>query len=238
MPGVVLLALGCATPPRAAPPRARRATPPTAPIVRVHGSGDCLGVRLAPGRVLTAAHCVLGVRALHEVRVTSGGRALAVRACALHPGLRPMFARCDLDDAAARAHLHDIWSDAALLRVDGDAPDAPAFEALTDGAVLQRGARARVWVVSDAAPLWADAPAFALHADRVTVADAGELRARGSDRAGFSTRPGDSGGPCLVRDGAAWKVAGVLHGGRSYYSPDSSYAPTFAPDTAAWLRAP
>ncbi len=202
----------------------------------MHGAGDCLGVRLAPGRVLTAAHCVLGVQALDDVWVMAGGRRLTVRACALHPALRPMFARCDLADVAARARLHDIWNDAALLQVDGDEPDAPSFEALTEASALQRGGGVRVWVVSDAAPLWADAPGLTLHADRVTLVEAGELRTRGRDRAGFSTRPGDSGGPCLVRDGVGWKVAGVLAGGVSWYSPDSSYAPTFAPDTAAWLR--
>lgn len=226
--GALALLLGCATI-RAAPPFVEGA-PSLDAVVRVRGVGACLGVRVAPGVVLTAAHCVLGVRGLGDVTVTaSGARRVAVTSCALHPALRARYAGCDQGGPDA-GDLGDLWTDLAVLRVP-DPPDAPWMPWLD--AAPTEGAAA--WVIADAAPTWVESPAPRAVGNRVTRVEPGALCAEGPRREDVSTQPGDSGGPLLLRRGGRWVVGGILSGGRRERSPDSHYAATYAPETAAWL---
>lgn len=228
----------CARPPPAAAPRASRTPPSLAAVVRVRGVGDCLGVRVAPGAVLTAAHCVLGVRSLAELRVVAGdaaGGALPVSSCALHPALGPRFERCDVGDRDAPRRLQGVSADLALLALRGDPPGAPTLPLVPAGLAPGELRGAEAWVVSRASPTWVDGAASQASANEVTVADEEELRTENPEAGCISTRPGDSGGPLLVRRGGRWAVAGVLAGGDRWYSGDSHYAPTFTPSTAAWL---
>lgn len=212
-------------------PVAPRGLPGLGAVVRVRGVGACLGVRVAPGVVLTAAHCVLGVRSVADIRVASAARTTAASGCALHPVLAGRVGRCDVGDPEAGAHIGDVWADLALVRVTDDPAGAPWLPALA--AMPAEGARA--FVVADDAPRWVDAPAPRPVPNRVTRVEPGEVRTDGAERADVSTGPGDSGGPLLLLRDGAWVVAGALSGGRHERSGDSRYAPTGAPETAAWL---
>ncbi len=233
---VAVALLGCA----ARPPLAvvARDSPDVGAVVRIRGTGACLAVRVAPGTLLTAAHCVVGVRSLGDIRVGAPPRAVRpprVLSCVLHPTNAPRFDRCDVDDHNARGHLGDVWGDLAILRVGDDpagAPVLPSLESLADPESL---VGLDAWVISDDAPTWIDASAPRPVRNRVTFAEQGEVRTAGADRADISTRPGDSGGPLLMRRSGRWVVVGVLSGGASDYSPDSRFAPTFAVETSAWL---
>jgi hypothetical protein len=181
-------------------------------------------VRVAPGTLLTAAHGVLGVRAIGDIRVDGA----AVVACALHPALTTRFGRCDVDDRAAPGRIHDDWTDLALVRVS-PASDAPRLPLLGPIDMQSTLGGLDAWVVSDGAPRWVAAVAPRLVHNRVSLAADGEICTLGAEPADVSTRPGDSGGPLLVRRGGGWVVAGVLGGGMRAYSGDSHYASTYLP---------
>lgn len=234
--GALLVLAGCAALP--APVAVVREAPEVGAVVRIRGTGACLAVRVAPNTLLTAAHCVLGVRSLADVRVSAPPRTAAaprVVSCALHPTLAARFDRCDLDDREARALVGDVWKDLALLTLDADPSGAPSLPWLESLAAPGTLAGLDAWVVSDGSPVWIDASAPRAVHNRVTQAEEGEVRTAGSDRADISTRPGDSGGPLLMRRDGRWVVVGILSGGSTDYSPDSRFAPTWPAETAAWI---
>lgn len=217
---------GCASLPPALPPD----RPDLGAVVRLRGVGDCLAVRVAPDALLTAAHCVLGVRSIDDIRVDGA----TVVGCALHPALAARFGRCDTDDRAAPGRIHDDWTDLALVRVS-PASDAPRLAVMAALDMQSTLGGFDAWVVSDGAPRWVAAVAPRLVHNRVSLAADGEICTLGAEPADISTRPGDSGGPLLLRRGGGWVVAGVLGGGLRAYSGDSHYAATYLPDTAAWI---
>lgn len=164
--------------------------------------GMCSGALVAPDLVLTAAHCIAGpegspVRAesLHFVAGWFGGDYAAESAVASYEVHPRAYARMQLD----------IEHDLALLRLASPMEIAPLE--LAEGA----------------------APPFALvgyHDHRPHRLSArfdcpgGRLHAL--LRLGCPVRPGNSGGPVLVREAGAWRIAAVVSafaGGRTLAVP-------------------
>jgi protease YdgD len=176
---------------------------PWSSLVRVQSEagGQCTGVLVAPGRVLTAAHCLVARRTGRllqpdRVHVLAGYDRGEFRTQARVASLRvaPGF------DATTAGPLGADW---AVLHLAAPLP----LPVLPLAGLPARGASAMLggWQQDRAHALLADTdcPVLALVVD-----NAGRLLLQH----GCAGTRGVSGGPLLVRQGAGWAVAGVAVG--------------------------